>query len=116
MLPHAALTLLLVVRVYDVVGVPADTAASARATAGRILATAGIETHWAQCPCDGEVTSAELLVRIVAAPASSDKASLGFSYVDVEQRRGTLATVFADRVHTLARLAAIDEANCSAAR
>jgi hypothetical protein len=111
MLPHAAMTLLLVVRMYDVVGIPADTATSARATAARILSSAGINTLWTQCPCDAAVTSAELLVRIVAAPPSSENASLGFSYVDVEQRRGTLATVFADRVHALAQASGVADAD-----
>lgn len=64
---------------------------------------------WMQCPCDDEVTSAELLVRIASAPPSADPLSLGFSYVDVVERRGTLATVFADRVHALASSAAADE-------
>lgn len=111
MLPHAAMTLLLVVRMYDVVGIPADTSTSARATAARILSSAGITTRWTQCPCDGVVTSAELLVRIVTAPPSSESASLGFSYIDVDQRRGTLATVFADRVHTLAQASGVAEAD-----
>src|SRR5215471_950697 len=111
MLPQAALTLVLVVRMYDAVGIPADTAISARTTAARILSSAGINTRWTQCPCDGAVTSAELLVRIVTAPPTNESASLGFSYVDVEQRRGTLATVFADRIHALAQASGVADAD-----
>ena len=44
-------------------------------------------------------------VLIVAAPPTSEPGSLGFSYVDVERRSGTLATVFADRVNALAAIA-----------
>ena len=64
---------------------------------------------WMQCPCDDEVTPAELLVRITSAPSSIDPLSMGFSYIDVVDQRGTLATVFADRVHALATSAAADE-------
>jgi len=96
---------------YDAVGIPADTAISARTTAARILSSAGINTRWTQCPCDGAVTSAELPVRIVTAPPTNESASLGFSYVDVEQRRGTLATVFADRIHALAQASGVADAD-----
>jgi hypothetical protein len=105
------MTLLLVVRMYDVVGIPADTSTSARATAARILSSAGITTLWTQCPCNGAVTSTELLVRIVTAPPLVENTSLGYSFVDLEQRRGTLATVFADRVHALALASGIAEAD-----
>lgn len=109
MLAHAALALSLVVRVYDAYGVPGVNLSSARSTATQILKTSGVSMIWRQCPCNGEVASAELLVRITSAPASVDPSSLGFSYVDVNEQRGTLATIFADRVHTLAASAAADE-------
>ena len=109
MLAHAALALSLVVRLYDAHGVAADTTAAARATVDRILHDAGIHVTWAECPCDGRVVSSELMIRIVAAPSAADPRSLGFSYVDVQQRSGTLATVFADRVDLLAKLAGVNE-------
>lgn len=109
MLAQAVLALSLVVRLYDAHGVAADTTATARAAAARILAPAGIAVTWTQCPCDGPILSSELIIRITSASATVDPASLGFSYVDVQQRTGTLATVFADRVHSLAMVARVDE-------
>jgi hypothetical protein len=109
MLAHAALALSLVVRLYDAHGVHADTTAAARVTVDRILAAADIHVTWTPCPCDTRPAASELLIRITDAPASGDPASLGFSYVDVEQRSGTLATVFADRVHAFATLADVSE-------
>jgi len=64
---------------------------------------------WTQCPCESEVNAAELIVRITSAPPSLDPSSLGFSYVDVLERRGTLATVFANRVRALAASAGADD-------
>jgi|KBSMisStaDraftv2_1062788.scaffolds.fasta_scaffold00383_6 hypothetical protein len=109
MLAHAALALSLVVRLYDAHGVPPDTTTAARSVVDRILSDAGIHVTWTQCPCDSRVLSSEVMIRITDAPASTDPAPLGFSYIDVEQRSGTLATVFADRVRALARLGDVDE-------
>jgi len=57
------------------------------------------------------LSARELIVRIVTAPRiiSRDPEALGYSDVDVQARRGTLATVFADRVHTLATERYFDE-------
>ncbi len=43
-----------------------------------------------------------------AAPASTP-GSLGFSFVDIGRKAGTLATVFADRVQALAAIAGVDD-------
>jgi hypothetical protein len=110
MLAHAALALSIVVRIYDGYGVAPATLTTARASTERIMTAAGISLVWVHCPCDAAVGRAELVVRVMSAPPSSEPESLGFSYVDVEQKRGTLATVFADRVLSLAHLADIDEA------
>src|SRR5215831_14641133 len=109
MLAYAALALSLTVRVYDAHGTRADTAAAARETAAAILANAGLRIAWRQCPCDDRVDDAELIVRIIAASPESEAGTLGFSYVDTAQKSGTLATVFADRVETLARVAGANE-------
>jgi hypothetical protein len=50
----------------------------------------------------------EVIVRIVTSQPELMPGSLGFSLVDVELGSGTLATVFADRVADLARLAGTD--------
>jgi hypothetical protein len=109
MLAYAALALSLTVRVYDAHGIRADTAAAARETAVAILANAGLRITWRQCPCDDRVDDAELVVRITAASPESEAGALGFSYVDTARRSGTLATVFADRVESLARVAGSNE-------
>ncbi len=109
MLAPAAAALYLVVRLYDMHGVPPDALAAARAATGRILADADIEVRWADCPCEAPVGPAELMIRVSDATAMSDAASLGFSFVDLDRRSGTLATIFADRIHALALAAHVDE-------
>jgi len=102
MLAHPVMALALVVRLYDAYGVSAAELEAARATGGSILGDAGIAVTWVACPCDERVGPAELIVRVIAATATSERDSLGFSYVDLASRSGTLATVFADRVRTRA--------------
>src|SRR5579863_9965275 len=102
MLSHPAVALVLVVRLYDAYGVSAGELSTARATAGSILGHAGIPLRWVACPCNQPVGPAELVVRITAATSTSERDSLGFSYVDVAHGSGTLATVFVDRVRTRA--------------
>jgi hypothetical protein len=109
MLAHAALALSLVVRVYNAYGVPAATLDRAHAAVERILNGADLRIMWETRPGGEKVGPAELVVRISAAPPQIDAASLGFSFVDVDRRMGTLATVFADRVAVTARMAGIDE-------
>ena len=109
MLAHAALALFVVVRMYDTPGIPADTVAAARATAGQILRNANIDLRWRDCPCERMVGPVELVMRLAVSTPESEPGSLGFSYVDVQKRAGTLGTVFTDRVHALAQAARADE-------
>jgi hypothetical protein len=102
MLTHSVVALALVVRLYDAYGVSAMDLDIARATAGSILGNAGIPVTWVACPCDEQVGPSELIVRVTAAGPTSERNSLGFSYVDRAHGFGTLATVFADRVRTRA--------------
>jgi hypothetical protein len=102
MLTHLAVEVALVVRLYDAYGVSARDLETARATGGSVLGNAGIAVTWVACPCDEQVGPAELIVRVTTAAATSEAGSLGFSYVDVPHKSGTLATVFADRVRTRA--------------
>jgi hypothetical protein len=102
------------IRVYDVFGTSASHSKDARTTAEAILRDAGIESAWRECrshrgpasasgdSCADQVMDGEVIVRIVSAPPAQPAGSLGFSYVDAETRRGTLATVFADRVYSTA--------------
>ena len=110
MLADLALSLYVVVRIYDMHGVPNDTLATARTTAARIMRDADIDVRWAECPCGTPAGPVELMIRVTAASDDANPASLGFSYVDVDRRAGTLATVFGDRVHALASAARADEA------
>jgi hypothetical protein len=108
MLIRAAVVLSVVARVYDACGLPAGDAEAARATATAILKHAGITLISRSCPCDEVVAPDELVIRVVRAPAGTEGASLGFSYIDRDRRGGTLGTVFADRVTTLAANVPVD--------
>jgi hypothetical protein len=106
MLAQAVLAVSLVIRVYDNAGVSAPDMASAITAAQAILKGAGIAASWRDCAREAcqdldRVGPAEIVVRVAAAPPGSVPGSLGFSFVDVEHRLGTLATVFADRVNAL---------------
>jgi hypothetical protein len=109
MLAQGILALSLVVRIYDQYGVPGDHLAKARSTAEGIMHAAGVTVTWPRCPCLTQVASGELIVRITRAVPATAPGSLGFSFVDIEQKTGTLATVFADRVQHLAASAGVDE-------
>jgi hypothetical protein len=106
MLARAILALSLAVRVYDNTGVPPGDRASALAAAHDILKDAGIAVTWLDD--DNVPAAAEVIVRIVTAPAEALPGPLGFSLIDVERRAGTLATVYADRVTSLAALSGAD--------
>jgi len=110
MLTQSVLALSLVVRIYDAYGVPADHLTRARTTVDAIMQTADVAVTWPKCPCSSPVGADELVVRIIAAPPVSERGSLGFSYVDLEHKAGTLATVFADRIHAFAAATGADEA------
>jgi len=109
MIAHAAAALYVVVRLYDIQGVPPETVAAARATTAQILRHANVDLRWRGCPCEKPVGPVELMIRLAASTPESEPASLGFSYVDVQKQAGTLATVFSDRVHLLAVAARVDE-------
>jgi len=106
MLARTILALSLAVRVYDNTGVPPGDRASALAAARDILKDAGIAVTWRDD--DNVPAPAEVIVRIVTAPAETLPGPLGFSLIDVERRAGTLATVYADRVTRLAALSGTD--------
>ena len=92
----------IVVRIYDSVGVPPAEMGHARASAGAILASIGLEPIWRPCHetiCIEPVKPHEVLVRIVRSGPLSAKESLGFSVIDTSLRAGSLATIYEDRVH-----------------
>ena len=98
-----------VVRAYNHFGVAPRELATALETARAILGGAAIDVVWRECgPCDDAPGPRELIVRIMAAPAQAEPESLGYSLVDLQQRNGTLATIFANRVESLATAASFD--------
>jgi hypothetical protein len=101
----------LVVRLYDSAGVPPRVFEHARQSAAVALAAIGIEPIWRPCHAQGCVTKPkpqEIEIRFVKATALTERGSLGFSTVDVVEHRGTLATVYVDRVDALAVQAGVD--------
>ena len=114
-LPLAALV---IIRLYDTYGIPpADTRAAMR-TAGAVLATASVKPAWVVCPVSLENADGcgiadvnEMFVRIVRSPKpNAEDDRLGYASVDTAMRHGVLATVFADRVTSLAARARTDRA------
>jgi hypothetical protein len=115
------LALLITVRLYDASGLPAADLRSAILTAETALRSASVRAAWVVCPtpasapadnssgCTGLPRPSDLLVRIVKAPAmAASHDTLGFATLDTTAGRGTLATVFADRIATLAERADMD--------
>jgi hypothetical protein len=97
------------VRTYNRFGVAKGELATALETVRTILSGASIDLVWRECGrCDDRPGPHELIVRIVAAPAEASPESLGYSLVDVRQGSGSLATIFAERVESLASAAAVD--------
>jgi hypothetical protein len=98
--------------VYDSVGIRPDEMRVARLTVNAILMSASIQAEWQDCSeaggpggdsaCSEPPTDTHLVVRIVAATPTVPFRSLGSALVDVRQRRGILATVYADHVHARA--------------
>ena len=97
-----------IVRAYDMLGVAPRELATALETARAILSGAAIDLVWRECgPCDDRPGPRELIVRIVAAPPQAEPESLGYSLVDVRQQSGSLATIFASRVESMAARGAL---------
>jgi len=107
----------LVVRTYDSAGVPPRALEQARDSARAALATIGIEPIWRPCHATGCIGKpkppqpphqVEVEVRLVNAPASTARGTLGAAAVDLEQRAGTLATVYVDRIVAMAAQSGVD--------
>ena len=77
-----------------------------------ILQDAGLEAVWRECleGCADALGPGEVLVRIVAAPETIVAESLGSALIDLQQRAGTLATVYADRINVLASRTGVNAA------
>ena len=104
---------LLLVRSYNAFGVPSHTMESAERGLTTTFAAVGIEVRWRECRtsrrpslprCDEVLMPREVVIRVIQTPRTEpDRNVLGFSYVDTRMKRGTLGTVYMDRVTALAR-------------
>jgi len=104
-------TLPLAVRVYDAAGVPVDALDRAHITVEQTLTAVGIRPIWRSCRgdfCVDPPRRDEVIVRIVKAGDRGSRNLLGSSMVDVEGQEGTLATIYLDRVESLAEQAKVD--------
>ena len=109
------------VRTYDVTDLPAETRATALATAADILRSAGVDVEWMECdgvfvrqgdnPCLAPLRRTELSVRFVRFPPPPGHHGilpLGYALVDTRRQTGVLATMYVDRVAGLAATCEVD--------
>ncbi len=105
----------LMIRVYDTAGVLARDRARAMRVAERVLASGQVYVQWRDCTpnsaarlpaeCEAVPATSDLLVRITRSPAGTSvgaERALGYSLIDTASGRGTLATIYIDRVDWLA--------------
>jgi hypothetical protein len=107
----------LVVRIYDNTGIASTERSRAVTRADSILDRADVDVEWVDCPgrnsgkasslCESPPSRGELVIRMVNAPVADSygakRQALGYSLIDTTSGRGTMATVFVDRVTRLAR-------------
>ena len=101
----------LVVRVYDNAGILAQHRDRAIRNAQDILKRADVRLEWRDCPargwrvradCSTPPAASDLAVRFVRSPRGQrDDRTLGHALIDGTTGRGTLATVFVDRVEAM---------------
>ncbi len=116
-----ALALLVVIRLYDPAGTPDRELSVAMETTTGTLRTAHLQVEWVVCPphpnrpwnsatgCVAAPRAGELIVRIMRTPALDVVGeTLGDAVVDKAAGRGTLATIYADRIDRLAADAGVD--------
>jgi hypothetical protein len=102
------------VRVYDGFGVTDAELVEAAANVERIARRAGFELRWRQCreagpdSCVDPLTREDVVIRLMAAPlpdaavAKTGRLPLGYSVLVPPPERSRFATVYPDRVRTLA--------------
>jgi hypothetical protein len=112
----------LTVRLYNTAAIPAAELEMARTSANDILVESGVQVRFRHCGragaadgavdrCSEPLTRAEVVVRILDAPAfntSLDPDAFGVTYIVRETNRGWLATVFADRIGAAAARVRVD--------
>lgn len=100
------------VRIYDNAGVLSAGRARAIKRANEILGRADLSIDWRDCPAGGVLArgvcasppaSGELAIRLVRSPKNDmNPRALGTALIDKTTGRGTLATVYVDRVTRMA--------------
>jgi hypothetical protein len=110
------------IRAYNSSGVESKVLERAQRISDDIVSDAGVESTWRTCrmasgpasssrdDCRDQLADYEVIVRIVRAPEGirGPDAPFGYSLVNIESRRGTLATVFADRIAAAADRVRLD--------
>lgn len=111
------------VRVYDTLGVPAAALTDARASLEDVARASGFDIVWRRCqeagpdPCVDPLVQNELVIRLIHSPretsgvakAVAAQLPLGSSVIAAPGRRSRFASVFPDRVRTLAARGGIPE-------
>lgn len=107
----------LTVRLYDMSGDRTDRSRALDAAA-RALAPASVEVRWHSLPTQGAAETQDegpmpqdLVVRLVRQEAVTHRPgqlALGYAVVDAAGRRGTVATIFLERVEWLAGISGAD--------
>ena len=101
-------------RLYDAFGATPDELNRARIAVENVLDAADVNVRWRRCrtqsadPCRDTLAGNELVIRLMRSPIINYNLSplaLGYSSLQTVQRRGTLATVYPDRVRSLAQRA-----------
>jgi hypothetical protein len=111
----------ILIRTYNNFGVPADDLAAARQDAQAVLQQAGVNIEWADCwvgdrqpsyaparchePVGGDIV---LRLHKTAEAGGSKFVSMGFSLVGTDGTAPFLATVYANRIESVARGAGIN--------
>jgi hypothetical protein len=103
----------LVLRVYNVYGLPASELETARTTVRDVFEQAGIDTTWRNClstgpdPCSDRLSADEIVVRLIRSPldprVSNADLTLGYSSVRGDLKRSSFTTVYPDRVDRMAQ-------------
>jgi hypothetical protein len=111
------------IRLHDGFGISPPDRREALRTVDRLLSEAGVSVEWILCDRDGKTPpdarctvppgEGEIVLRLMAAPAHPPGADdvFGYAVIDRSTGRGTLATVYPDRLGDLATAAARAEAD-----
>ena len=114
---HNSVPVRIVVRTYALAAT--KTFASALSVAADILERAGVHVEWVPCEetaersatCDSPLNRNERALRVVTLQDRSvgRLRALGFALIDPQQKTGTMATVYLDRVRWLAQASGTSE-------